>query len=405
MTTSEPSSDSSADITSQSASPLVSSTQSGPGAGGERDENSGHNEHSRIRVAVVYGGCSSEHSISCVSAGAVISHLDPDRYQVVPIGITRDGCWVVGSSDPKELSIRERQLPEVKAGTSLSLSLDPQHAGRFVYADGPDVGQVFADVDVIFPVLHGRFGEDGTVQGLFDMASVPYVGAGVLASAASMDKEFTKKLAAAEGLPIGRDVVLRETRSLTEEEKNLLGLPVFVKPARGGSSIGISKVDQWDELDDALDLARQHDSNVIVESMIVGTEVECGVLQRPDGTVEASLPAQLEDTESGDEGFYGFDTKYLDNVITAQIPPHFDDDTIRHIRELAVETFHALDCEGLARVDFFVTDRGPVLNEINTMPGFTPISMYPQMFGAMGIDYPDLLDLLIQRAMVAHPGA
>ena len=196
MTTSEPSSDSSADITSQSASPLVSSTQSGPGAGGERDENSGHNEHSRIRVAVVYGGRSSEHSISCVSAGAVISHLDPDRYQVVPIGITRDGCWVVGSSDPKELSIRERQLPEVKAGTSLSLSLDPQHAGRFVYADGPDVGQVFADVDVIFPVLHGRFGEDGTVQGLFDMASVPYVGAGVLASAASMDKEFTKKLAA-----------------------------------------------------------------------------------------------------------------------------------------------------------------------------------------------------------------
>ena len=293
----------------------------------------------------------------------------------------------MGSSDRNELSIRERQLPEVKAGTSLSLSLDPQHAGRFVYADGPDVGQVFADVDVIFPVLHGRFGEDGTVQGLFDMASVPYVGAGVLASAASMDKEFTKKLAAAEGLPIGRDVVLRETRSLTEEEKNLLGLPVFVKPARGGSSIGISKVDQWDELDDALDLARQHDSKVIVESMIVGTEVECGVLQRPDGTVEASLPAQLEDTESGDEGFYGFDTKYLDNVITAQIPPHFDDDTIRHIRELAVETFHALDCEGLARVDFFVTDRGPVLNEINTMPGFTPISMYRVMWEESGIPY------------------
>ena len=394
-------SDSSVENPATSAAPLNTHGQPDHDAD-YGDNHTGKCPHDRIRVAVVYGGRSSEHSISCVSAGAIISHLPPARYEVIPIGITKDGQWVVGSSDPDELTIHDRRLPEVTGEAAISLSLDPTHPGRFVYAGGPATGQVFADVDVIFPVLHGRFGEDGTVQGLFEMAAVPYVGAGVLASAASMDKEFTKKLAAAEGLPIGRDVVVRENRTLTDEEKDLLGLPVFVKPARGGSSIGISKVDHWDELDDAMDLARTHDSKVIVESMIVGTEVECGVVQHPDGSLEASLPAQLDDTESGDEGFYGFDTKYLDNVITATIPADFDRDTIRHIRDLAIETFQALDCEGLARVDFFVTDHGPVLNEINTLPGFTPISMYPQMFGATGIGYAELLDILIQRAIVAH---
>lgn len=359
---------------------------------------------SRIRVAVLYGGRSSEHSISCISAGAIMAHLDTDKYETIPVGITTDGYWVVGTKELEKLSISERTLPFVTDGEKVQLVIDPHNPGRIVYSEGDKAGELYAQVDIVFPVLHGRFGEDGTVQGLFELAGVPYVGTGVLSSSGSMDKEFTKKLAAASGIPTGREVVLRENRELTEDEKTYLGLPVFVKPARGGSSIGISKVDEWEDLPKAVDLARSYDSKVIVESRIIGVEVECGVLQYPDGSVIASPPAQLTDTEAGDEGFYGFDTKYLDSVVTAQIPAPIGEELIRNIQELAIETFHVMDGEGLARVDFFVTDKGPVLNEINTMPGFTPISMYPQVFAAAGIEYAELLDILIQRALVAAAG-
>jgi len=356
--------------------------------------NTGHTE--RITVGVVYGGRSSEHEVSCVSAGAVMSHLDPETYDVVPIGITRDGMWTIGESDPSALTIRDGVLPAVVPGEELALSLDPAKRGLL---RNVDTGEVHARIDVIFPVLHGRFGEDGTIQGLLELAGIPYVGAGVLCSAGGMDKEFTKKLMAAEGLPITPEVILRGRDELTEAEKDRLGLPVFVKPARGGSSIGISKVTDWADLPAAIALARESDAKVIVEAEIVGTEVEVGVLQHPDGTVVASVAAQLNGTEDSDEGFYGFETKYLDDVVTATIPAPFDEELSRQLHDMAVETFHALDGEGLARVDFFVTDSGPVLNEINTMPGFTPISMYPKVFAASGVPYEDLLGILISRAL------
>ena len=336
----------------------------------------------KIRVAVVYGGRSTEHSVSCISAGAVMSHLPHDKYEVVPVGITRQGLWTPGTTEGLQLD--GGVLPEVAAGDELL---------------NEAVKDTYADVDVIFPVLHGPFGEDGTIQGLFEMSSVPYVGTGVLSSATGMDKEFTKKLMVAEGLPVTPEVILRGRSELAEEEKAVLGLPVFVKPARGGSSIGISKVTDWAQLPEAVRLARESDQKVIVEKEIVGSEVEVGVLQYPDGRLLASVPALLNGTGDSEEGFYGFETKYLDNVVSATIPAPFEPAVIDQLKELALGTFQALDCKGLSRVDFFVTEQGPVLNEINTMPGFTPISMYPQVLAASGVDYEALLDTLIETAL------
>ncbi|MGP6174934.1 D-alanine--D-alanine ligase family protein [Corynebacterium sp. A21] len=352
-------------------------------------------DQQRIRVAVIYGGRSPEHSVSCVSAGAVMSHLDPEKYEIIPVGITQEGRWTVGESDYSRLETKDRVLPTVEPRAELKLSLNPASRGQFHTTDGA----LYATADVIFPVLHGPFGEDGTIQGLFDLSGVPYVGNGVLSSAAGMDKEFTKKLMSAVGLPITPECVLRAGESLRPEEQERLGLPVFVKPARGGSSIGISKVSQWSELEAAVALAREHDEKVIIEAEIVGDEVEVGVLQYADGRILASVPAKLEHTSESAEGFYGFDTKYLDNVVTAAIPAPYGAADTTALQELAVRAFTALNCEGLARVDFFLTTAGPVLNEINTMPGFTPISMYPQIFAATGVSYRELLDALIQRAL------
>lgn len=348
----------------------------------------------KIRVAVIYGGLSTEHSVSCVSAGAIMAHLDLEKYDVVPIGITREGAWTPGVTEG--LEITDRVLPEVTLGDELTLSLNPATKGQFY---NTSTGELHAEVDVIFPVLHGRFGEDGTVQGLFELSQVPYVGTGVLSSAAGMDKEFTKKLMVAEGLPVTPEVILRDRDELTAAEQAELGLPVFVKPARGGSSIGVSKVSAWNELPVAVALARESDDKVIVEAEQVGDEVEVGVLQYPDGSLYASVPAKLNNTEESDEGFYGFETKYLDDVVTPTIPAPYEPALIQQIKDMAIETFRALDCEGLARVDFFVTEEGPQLNEINTMPGFTPISMYPQVFAASGVPYSELLDVMIAQAL------
>lgn len=346
--------------------------------------------------------------MSCVSAGSVLRNLDPERYEVVPIGITTDGSWVLGSTDPATLAIRDRSMPTVDAdGTSLALTADPTRTGALVALDEARAGEVLASVDVVFPVLHGAYGEDGTIQGLLELAGVPYVGPGVLASAAGMDKEFTKKLLAAEGLPVGFQVVLRPgTTTLTDEHKERLGLPVFVKPARGGSSIGITRVADWDRLDDAVAHARKHDPKVIIESGIVGREVECGVLEFPDGDVRASVVAEIRmpDADGDESAFYDFDTKYLDDVCEFDVPAKLDDDISEQIRELAVRAFRALDCQGLARVDFFVTPQGPVINEINTMPGFTSISMYPRMWQAVGVEYADLVSTLVETALARGTG-
>jgi D-alanine-D-alanine ligase len=353
----------------------------------------------RVRVAVVFGGRSGEHAISCVSAGSVLANLDRERFDVVPVGITPDGAWVVGADDPRELAIDDRALPSVDASRpALALPGDPTRGGLLVLEPGR-AGEVFAGVDVVFPVLHGPYGEDGTIQGLLELAGVPYVGAGVLASAAGMDKEFTKKLLAADGLPVGDHVVLRPgTAGLTDAERDRLGLPVFVKPARAGSSLGITRVTAWDDLAAAIATARQHDPKVLVEAAIVGREIECAVLERPDGTVVSSLPAEIRIV--GDAAFYDFDAKYLDDVCEFDVPAKLDDDVAAELREMAVAAFRALDGQGLARVDFFVgPDAAITVNEVNTMPGFTPISMYPRAWAVTGVDYPTLLTTLVETAL------
>lgn len=368
---------------------------------------------SRTTVVVVFGGRSSEHAISCVSAGSVLAHLDRDRFQVLPVGITPDGGWVLGADDPALLRITDRELPSVGAHgvdtLALALPGDPTRGG-LVRLDPGHAGELFARVDVVFPVLHGPWGEDGTIQGLLELAGVPYVGAGVLASAAGMDKEFTKKLLAAEGLPVGTFVVLRPgTDTLTPDQRERLGLPVFVKPARAGSSVGITKVADWAALPAAVAAAREHDPKVLVEKAVVGGEVECGVLEFPDGSVRASLPAELRIVGEFPDGtkpeFYDFEAKYLDDVCEFDIPAKLDDELTERIRAMAVAAFAALDGQGLARVDFFVEADGAItVNEVNTMPGFTPISMYPRMWAVTGIDYPTLLATLVETALARGIG-
>ena len=264
---------------------------------------------------------------------------------------------------------------------------------------------MFAGVDVVFPVLHGPYGEDGTIQGLLELAGVPYVGAGVLASAAGMDKEFTKKLLAADGLPVGDHVVLRPgTATLTDAERDRLGLPVFVKPARAGSSLGITRVTAWGDLDAAVATARQHDPKVLVEAAIVGREIECAVLERPDGTVVSSLPAEIRIV--GDEPRSTTSTPSTSTTSCEfDVPAKLDDDVAEQLRDMAVAAFRALDGQGLARVDFFVGPDGAItVNEVNTMPGFTPISMYPRAWAVTGVDYPSLLTTLVETALARGTG-
>ncbi len=368
---------------------------------------------SRVRVAVVFGGRSSEHAISCVSAGSILRNLDPERYEAVPVGITPDGAWVLSSATPESLAITDGRLPEVDdtSGTALALTADPGRRGDLVALGGSfgdrAAGEVLASVDVVFPVLHGPYGEDGTIQGLLELAGVPYVGAGVLGSAAGMDKEFTKKLLAADGLPVGDHIVLRAgLNTLEAEQQQRLGLPVFVKPARGGSSIGVSRVASWDELPAAIAAARAHDPKVIVEAAIPGRELECGVLELPDGRVEASTVGEIRvaGVRGREDGFYDFATKYLEDAAELDVPAKIDDAVADEIRQLAIRAFHAIDGQGLARVDFFLTDNGPVVNEINTMPGFTTISMYPRMWAASGVDYPTLLAAMVDTALARGTG-
>jgi D-alanine-D-alanine ligase len=349
-------------------------------------------DRTRIRVAVVYGGRSSEHAISCVSAGSILRHLDPDRFDVVPVGIARDGSWLRADADLDELAIADGKLPEV-TGTAQS----PLEA----------VGEILAGVDVVFPILHGPYGEDGTIQGLLEMAGLPYVGAGVLASAAGMDKEFAKKLMAAEGLPIGDYLVLRPRQDHpSADDVARLGFPLFVKPARGGSSIGVSRVTEPAGLADAIAEARRHDPKVIIEGAINGREVECGVLEFPDGTVKASTIGEIRvaGVAGREDGFYDFETKYIDDAAELDVPASVDEETVKVLQDLAIRTFTALDCQGLARVDFFLTADGPVVNEINTMPGFTTISMYPRMWGASGVDYETLVGTMVETALARGTG-
>jgi D-alanine-D-alanine ligase len=354
----------------------------------------------KTRVAVVFGGRSTEHGISCVSAGSVLDALDPDEFEVVPVGITRSGQWVLTSGEAGQLAIADRRLPEITSGSGSAVVLpaDPTGNGLMILdpADGP---RALAGVDVVFPVLHGAYGEDGTIQGLLEMADIPYVGANVFASAAAMDKEFTKKLCAADGIPVGPYAVLRNGVTLSEADRERLGLPVFVKPSRAGSSYGISRVSDWADLDAAVAAARQIDPKVLVEAAVIGREIECGVLEgEAGGAPESSMLAEVR--VMPDRDFYDFEAKYLDDACEYDIPAGLPAEVTHRIQEYAGRAFTALDCAGLARVDFFVTPELDVyLNEINTMPGFTPRSMFPRMWAATGLEYPKLVDRLIRNAM------
>lgn len=341
-------------------------------------------EQRKPRVAVVFGGRSSEHSISCVSAGSVIAALDPEKYDVIPVGITRDGRWVLESPDHLALG-SGGALPEV-TGT------------REVVLGGEGLGQI----DVVFPVMHGPWGQDGTLQGLLEMAGARYVGAGVLASAVGTDKHFMKLLFRAQGLPTQRWVMSHardwdRDREQVHAEVEELGWPVFVKPARAGSSFGISKVDGPDDLDAAILEAQRHDPKVIIEEAAVGArELEIGVLQGIDGVPETSAIAEI--TVHGDHAFYDFEAKYLEESYV--LPADVDDEVRTEMSRLAAAAFSALDIEGLARVDFFAFPDGRlVINEVETMPGFTATSMFPLMWREAGVAYPELLDRLVQLAL------
>jgi D-alanine-D-alanine ligase len=371
----------------------------------ERTEESGH----KPRVAVVFGGRSTEHAISCVTAGSVLAVLDPDRYDVVPIGITRDGRWVLSKDDPDTLAIQSGQLPEVSSSDAAVLfAADPTRRALVVH-EPTSVPQVLRGVDVVLPLLHGPYGEDGTIQGLLELAGVPYVGAGVFASAAAMDKHYMKMVLVGSGLPDIPHVVIKPREWETDpaavrESVAGLGYPVFVKPARGGSSIGISKVRDPDGLDAAIALAQQSDPKVIVEAMVEGREIEVGVLEGVDGgPPEVSVAAEI--VVRGDREFYDFDAKYLDDTTDITVPAELPESVAAEIRRLAVDAFDALSCEGLARIDFFVTPKNQVLvNEVNTMPGFTPTSVFPRVWAASGLDYAALVDRLVQTALNRRQG-
>jgi len=326
---------------------------------------------SRVRVAVLLGGRSSEHEVSLASARSVIDALDPERYETVTVEIGRDGRWELGAGNgsvAETLPVPTSKVPATLGG-----------------------------VDVVFPVLHGPFGEDGTVQGLLELAGVPYVGAGVLGSALAMDKDVFKAVMRDRGVPVTRNITLRQG----EGPENPFGYPAFVKPARLGSSVGISKVHDDEELAAAVALAFEHDEKVLVEEFVDGVEVECGVLGNEQP--EASLPGEIESHGFEGADWYDYSAKYEDGGMDLIVPPRLEQKTIERVQELAVKAFVAGEVEGMARVDFFVRPDGEVLvNELNTIPGFTATSVYAKLFEASSVPYPELVDRLVQLALDRH---
>ncbi len=347
-------------------------------------------------MGLLFGGRSGEHEVSLTSATSVLQALDPAKYEVVPIGITRQGRWLVGSA-------ADRLLPAVlEKGKPVTASVAPVGPQLIALNSAPPAaGERERELDVIFPVLHGTFGEDGTVQGLLELAGIPYVGAGVLASAAGMDKDVMKRLFRDAGLPVVKWVLIRReeweqdparAHKLIQKE---IRYPLFVKPANLGSSVGISKVRNARQLPRAMHLAAQYDRKILVEKAVDGREIECSVLgnDRP----EASLPGEVIPVNE----FYDYEAKYVKEGSELIIPAQLTPRQTRRVRELAVRAFQAIDCAGMARVDFLLDRKSGKIfvNEINTIPGFTPISMYPKLWEASGLPYAQLLDRLIELAL------
>jgi D-alanine-D-alanine ligase len=355
----------------------------------------------KIRVAVLLGGKSNEHSISVSSAGGVMGAIDSNKFEFVPIGITKEGEFVPFDVAPKKLALSEG-LQEVKSqGETISFSFDGSR--EIFLTDAKGKRSSLGVIDVVFPVLHGLFGEDGTIQGFLELAGIPYVGNGVLASAVAMDKQFSKTLFVAAGIKTPDFKVVTANQMVNDPESALEGLkklklPVFVKPARAGSSVGITKVKNFDDLPMAVADALEHDDKVIVEVGVSGREIECAVLQgRSDEPERVSVAGEI--VVSGRE-FYDFEAKYLDSdAAKLTCPAELSDQQLAEMQALATKAFRALGCQGLARVDMFLTKDGFLLNEINTMPGFTSISMFPRCFQESGMAFTELVTELIELAL------
>jgi len=358
----------------------------------------------KLTVALLFGGRSSEHSISCATAGGVLAAIDRDRYRVIPVGITRDGAFVLEDDDPAKFALGVGALPEVVDNGTRVLWPDSTLSRELTVA-GADGPRSLGAVDLVFPILHGPFGEDGTVQGMLELLGLPYVGSGVLASSLGMDKHFTKTVFQQAALPVApwRTITAEDwaeapgTAYAALEE---LGLPVFVKPARAGSSVGVSKVSTREQLAAAMAVGLAEDDKVLIESGLAGRELEVAVLQgRPGEPTRASVAGEV--VVSGRD-FYDFAAKYLDAPgVDLVCPADLGAEELGEMQALAIRAFDAIGAAGLARVDFFLTEGGWVINEINTMPGFTPISMFPSCWLASGYTYPRLIDELIGVAL-AH---
>lgn len=353
----------------------------------------------KLTVALLFGGKSGEHEVSLRSATSILNALDREKYEVIPIGITKGGQW---RSDPRFL---EAAFPEILSnGRTVLLPADPLNNSLMQFlSDAKAIGNQ-AKIDVVFPALHGTYGEDGTIQGLLDMANLPYVGAGVLGSSVGMDKDVMKRLLQHAGLPVVNFLAVLDHRWRANKEavrrdiENRLGYPCFVKPANLGSSVGISKVKNAAALDSAMDLAAQYDRKIIVEKGVDAREIECSILGNDNPL--ASLPGEIIPSHE----FYDYEAKYLDENSRLMIPAPLEESQTKAVQELAIRTFLVTECSGLARVDFFLEKNTNLIyvNEINTLPGFTSISMYPKLWQVTGLGYSELIDKLIQLAIERH---
>lgn len=351
------------------------------------------NEKRKIRVGILFGGKSAEHEVSLQSAKNVVDAIDKEKYEVSLIGIDKSGKWLLPNKSEFLLNANDPKLIKLNKSNEENVALVPQSGGELTNLShqGPS-----SSVDVVFPILHGPFGEDGTVQGLLKLAGVPFVGAGVLGSAVGMDKDIMKRLLRDAGIPVAKFLVLTPENIVSfQEAKEQLGLPLFVKPANLGSSVGVSKVKNESDFQEALDKAFGYDNKVLVEEFIDARELECAVLgnQNPIASGIGEIIPQHE--------FYSYEAKYIDEKgALLEVPAQIDSEAVDRIQTLAIQTFKTLSCEGLARVDCFLTKDGKLLvNEINTIPGFTKISMYPRLWEASGISYQELISRLIELAL------
>ena len=372
------------------------------------------------RIVVLYGGKADEHPISCISTAGVLKAMDTERFEPIPVGITKSGQWIVNGEDPRGWDLSGDALPEVKVTPQSRPVLLDVSRGCDGFLVGGDTVESLGHIDAVLPVLHGPYGEDGTIQGLLEMMNVPYVGCGVLASAACMDKHYTKVLLNAAGIATAPGITL-DARSfdasdgfasdaaaiMAEVEAAGLRYPLFVKPSRAGSSFGVTKVEREGdaaELAAAVFEASHHDWRVLIEQGIDAREIECAVLcAKPGDEPKASWPGEivLDRREDGGDQFYDFDSKYMDSSAShVEVPANLPEETLHRVRETAIKAFKAVDGMGLSRVDSFVTADGRIMiNEINTMPGFTPISMYPKAWEATGLSYTDLITTLIEGVL------